>query len=82
MIQSPPTVDEILLPLQDKIRILREQKALSQRDLASLAHINTATINRIETGQHKPQPGTIRKIALALQVPPEELLMDQLKLFR
>lgn len=68
------------MALNDRIRILRERKALSQRELASLARLNTATINRIETGQHKPQPATIRKIALALEIRPEELLSEQLRL--
>ena len=70
------------MPLHDNIRILREQKALSQRDLAKKACLNTATICRIETGQNKPQPGTIRKIAMALEVRPEELLEEQLRLIR
>lgn len=70
------------MALNDNIKILREQKALSQRDLASLARLNPATVNRIETGQHKPQPGTIRKIARALEVRPEELLVEQLRLMR
>ncbi len=68
--------------LHDNIRILREQKALSQRELAKLARLNTSTICRIETGQHKPHPSTIRKIATALEVRPEELLLEQLRLLR
>lgn len=68
------------MSLQDNIRILREHRALSQRELAEKACINTATICRIETGRHKPQPSTIRKIATALEVRPEELLTEQPKL--
>lgn len=70
------------MALQDNIRIIREQKALSQRELAKLACINTATVCRIETGQHRPYPSTIRKIAQALEVRPEELLSEQLRLLR
>ncbi len=70
------------MPLQDNIKILRENRALSQRDLAKIACLNTATICRIETGQHRPQPGTIRKIATALGVRPEELMTEQLRLLR
>lgn len=70
------------MPIHDNIRILREQKALSQRDLAKKARLNTATICRIETGQHKPQPGTIRKLAVALEVRPEDLRTEQLRLLR
>ena len=62
------------------IRRLRELHALSQRDLAALAKLSVTTINRIETGQRKPMPRTVRKLAEALGVTPEELLAEQHRL--
>ena len=62
------------------VRRLRESRALSQRDLAALAKLSVTTINRIESGQRKPMPRTVRKLAEALGVTPEELLAEQPRL--
>lgn len=62
------------------IRRFRELRALSQRDLAALAKLSVTTVNRIESGQHKPMPRTVRKLAEALGVTPEELLTEQPRL--
>ena len=62
------------------VRRLRELRALSQRDLAALAKLSVTTVNRIETGQRKPMPRTVRKLAEALGVTPEELITEQPRL--
>ena len=62
------------------IRKLRECRALSQRELAALAKLSVTTINRIEVGQRRPMPRTVRKLARALGVTPEELLTRQPRL--
>jgi len=62
------------------VRRLRELRALSQRDLAALAKLSVTTVNRIESGQRKPMPRTVRKLAEALGVTPEELLAEQPRL--
>ena len=56
-----------------KIKALREARALSQEDLAKLVGVNHATIYRIETGKSKPHGITLRAIAKALKVNVEEL---------
>ena len=58
------------------IKKLREQRALSLTDLAQIAGLNRVTINRIENGKQKPMPRTIRKLAEALQVKVEELILS------
>jgi len=63
------------------LRRLRERQALSQRDLAAKAGVNVTTINHIEQGKQRPNPSTIRKLAGALGVTPEELISEQLGLF-
>ena len=69
---------EYLARLMDaKIRKLRELRALSQRELAARAKLSVTTLNRIELGRHKPMPRTVRKLAEALGVTPEELLSEQ-----
>ena len=62
------------------IRRLREARALSQRELAALAKLSVTTLNRIEAGRRKPMPKTVRKLAEALGVTPEELLAEQPRL--
>lgn len=56
-----------------KIKALREARALSQEDLAKLVGVNHATIYRIENGKSKPHGITLRAIAKALKVNVEEL---------
>ena len=62
------------------VRRLRELRALSQRELAARATLSVTTVNRIEAGQHKPMPRTVRKLAEALGVSTEELLAEQPRL--
>ena len=68
--------------MNDNVRRLRELHALSQRELAKQAGLSVTTINRIETGQRKPMPKTVRKLAGALGVPPRELLTEQPRLMK
>lgn len=56
-----------------RVREWRERKALSQRDLARLARVSQFSVSKIETGQQKPRPSTVRKLAEALGLTPEEL---------
>lgn len=58
----------------DKLRTLREEKVLSQRELARLAGITHTTLWRLENGHREARPKTIRKLAKALEVEPKELL--------
>jgi len=57
-----------------KVRAAREQRFLSQRELAENAGMNHNTVWRIETSGHADvHPRTIRKIAEALAVDPASL---------
>jgi transcriptional regulator with XRE-family HTH domain len=57
-----------------KLRELREQQALSLRELSDLSGVNYNAIWRIEVGRTGAQPRTVRKLAAALGVQPKELL--------
>ncbi|MBI2852996.1 MAG: helix-turn-helix transcriptional regulator [Chloroflexi bacterium] len=59
---------------------MREFRALSQRDLALRAQLSLTTVCRVENGQCKPMPRTVRKLARALDVTPNELLSGQPRL--
>lgn len=57
----------------DTVRKLRVQKAFSQEELAYKAKIGLDTLSDIERGVRTPQGRTIRKLASALGVSPEDL---------
>ena len=66
--------------MNDRLRSLRERRALSLADLAQLSRVGRVTISRIENGRQKPRPKTIRALAEALQVEVEELTSQQARL--
>jgi transcriptional regulator with XRE-family HTH domain len=60
--------------LAQKIKELRTRKGLSQEKLAETAQINLRTIQRIEGGETEPRGDTLKRIANALNVTPDELI--------
>lgn len=56
-----------------RLREIRDQRALSQRDLAKLAGVAPGTVVRLEANQDSHQV-SIRKLAAALGVEPAALL--------
>lgn len=57
-----------------RLKDVRLRKALTQQQLAERAGVNRVTIARIEGGTDEPFPTTVRRVADALGVEPEELL--------
>ena len=60
-----------------RLRRLRRERALSQRDMTRMTGIAFDTISRLETGKQRAQPRTIRKLADALGVEPKELMKGE-----
>jgi transcriptional regulator with XRE-family HTH domain len=60
----------------ERLRRLREERALSQEDLADLAGAGKNTVNRIEKNRTEPHMTTIRKLADDIEVDPRELVED------
>ena len=60
----------------ERLRQLRRERALSQRDLARVTGIAHDSISQLETGKRNAQPRTIRKLAEALGVEPKELMKE------
>ena len=56
-----------------KLRRFRRAKFLSQAELARLAGVHKLTIQRLEAGKTAPYARTIRQLAVALGVSPEQL---------
>lgn len=57
-----------------KLRQVRERLFVTQQELAEKAGMTEATISRIENGLHEPRISTVRRLADALGVLPEELV--------
>ncbi len=58
-----------------KLRELRRRRVLTLEELAKRAGVGRNTIWRLEHGVMGAQPRTIRKLAKALDVEPEELVV-------
>jgi transcriptional regulator with XRE-family HTH domain len=57
-----------------RLRDVRQRRALTQQQLAERAGVNRVTIARIEGGKDEPFPTTVRKVADALGVEPDDLM--------
>ena len=60
-----------------KLKRLREDRVLSQRELARMANLAYGTIWRLENGYPEARTSTIRKIAEVLEVEPKELVKQR-----
>jgi transcriptional regulator with XRE-family HTH domain len=58
-----------------RLREVREEKLLTQVELAARAGVTEATISRLETGVTQPRISTVRKLAAGLGVKPEQLVV-------
>jgi transcriptional regulator with XRE-family HTH domain len=61
----------------EKLRELRRRRVLSMRELEERSGVSHNTIWRIEAGRQGAHPRTIRNLAKALGVEPEELLRKE-----
>ncbi len=57
-----------------KLKRLREDRVISQRELARMANLAYGTVWRLENGYPEARTSTIRKLAEALKVEPRELV--------
>lgn len=60
--------EELLLIIGNRIKFLREQKNISQQDLAALCNFEKANMRRIEAGRTNPTVYTLHKISQALGI--------------
>ena len=58
----------------EALQRLRQDRALSLRELGDLSGVAFDTINKLELGKRAAQPRTIRKLAEALGVESRELM--------
>ena len=57
-----------------KLRVLREQRGLTQKEAAELAHVHLDTLRRLESGERPPYMSTLTKIASGYGVSIEEVV--------
>ena len=67
----------------EKVKLIRQQKKISQQKLGNMLGVSQAMIAQYENGKRNPKLETIRKIANALEVPFDEIVPfdDGLKLW-
>jgi transcriptional regulator with XRE-family HTH domain len=66
-----------VLYIGDRLRDLRKRSLLTQKELADKSGVGVTTIIRIERNQVEPHGRTIRRLAEALGVAPEELVKTE-----
>lgn len=60
----------------EQLKRLRKRRALTLEELGEKAGITYNSVWRLENGRHGARPSTIRKLAVALDVPVEELVEE------
>lgn len=57
----------------DRLRVLRQERGLTQQELADMSYIDRSYVAQIETGRKVPRPEVRVLIAAALDVEEAEL---------
>ncbi|MBV9454499.1 MAG: helix-turn-helix transcriptional regulator [Rubrobacter sp.] len=65
------TIDNVRIG--NNLRLAREDRLLTQKELARAAGLGLSTVLRVENDQVEPRFSTIRKLAKALDMDPREL---------
>jgi transcriptional regulator with XRE-family HTH domain len=64
------------MTIAERIRLTRQQRKMSQTELAELSGINLKSLSRYELGTSVPPANALKDIADALQVSTDALLSD------
>lgn len=67
------------MPMQKlpRLKLVRDRKGMTQRELADKAKVSPTTVIQLELGRVDARASTVRKLADALDVKPEELMGDE-----
>lgn len=57
-----------------RLREIRARRFLTQQDVADMAGTTKANISRLESGTQQPRASTVRRLAEALGIDPDELV--------
>ena len=64
-------------PIAVKLRVLREERGLTQKQAAELANVTPQTLIDLESGKRPPYMPTVTKLARAYGAPIEELVVGE-----
>ena len=73
---NPPNAFRDSVARMLKIRAERLRRNWSQTQLAARANLSSSQVSQIETGRIKPYPRQIHRLARALEIPADELLVS------
>jgi len=59
------------------LRRAREQRALTQEEVAQRSGVHATEVSRIESGKRDPKVSTLERLAAAVGVPPGDLLREE-----
>ena len=62
-----------------RIKELRNRRGFSQEELSEKSGLSLRTIQRIENGETEPRGDSLKKLALALEVSPDEIIDWQIQ---
>jgi len=65
------------MTIAERIRLIRQQRKLSQTELADKADVNLKSLSRYELGSSIPPADVLKQIADALGVSADSLLSDE-----
>lgn len=65
--------------LQKRVKNLRIKQGLSQEELSDKTGLSLRTIQRIENGESVPRGDTLKRLAIALQTTPDDLIDWQIQ---
>ena len=63
--------------MNGNLQQIRRSRVLSRKELSRRSDVDESTIYRAEHGQTRLRPSTVRKLARALDVPPDQLISEQ-----
>lgn len=69
-----------MIEIGKSIRRLRNERSLSQQELAEQADLTPSFLSLVENGRRRPSLAVLRRIADALQLPEEALIWDAVQL--
>lgn len=65
------------MTIAERLRLTRQQKKLSQTELAEMAHVNKKSLSRYELGSSIPPADALKALADALGVSTDYLLSEE-----
>lgn len=76
-VSNPYALEDNTMPFSEKLSKLRNERGLTQQDMAKLIGVGIAQMRRYEKGKSSPTLDVIKNIARTLGVSADELIFDK-----